>query len=156
MSPRSEATRLLQKFWGGQPIPVDPTRIAEKLGVTVRAGRVSELKGASGWYKLDDDEEPLILFNSSEVDVRQRFTIAHELGHHVLGHGPRPRDTTFSDQFDSYEIAANQFAAELLMPVFAVQTLVEKANVTSLARLAGAFQVSELAMNYRLKNLGYV
>lgn len=33
----------------------------------------------------------LIAVNSTHAVVRQRFTIAHELGHHVLGHGPAPR-----------------------------------------------------------------
>jgi len=55
---------------------------------------------------------PTIGFNPDTAWVRRRFTIAHEIGHLMLGHvcgGP--------DIEDNPEAEANQFAAELLMPL---------------------------------------
>lgn len=65
-----------------------------------------------------------IRFNADEPEVRQRFSIAHEVGHVVLGHTV----TTFSDSADpesddfsedpdrSLENEADLFAGELLLP----------------------------------------
>lgn len=152
----NRANDILLAYWSGRSIPVDPVEIARSMGVTVRPGNASELNKASGWYR--NNGIPTIIYNTAESKVRQRFTIAHELGHHVLDHGPRPRDTisAFEDPYDPYEIEANQFAAELLMPDFALKILIEKKNVTSLKSLATAFNVSEHAMYIRLKKLGYI
>ncbi len=156
MIERNEADRLLSAYWGGRPIPVDPKEIAEREGIVVRAQTSGELAGASGWYR--QLESPTILFNSSEVNTRQRFTIAHELGHHVMKHGERPRDTSaaFMNPLDSAEVSANRFAAELLMPIHPMRVMVEERQVTSVTALAMAFNVSEPAMMYRLRNLGYI
>ncbi|MDE1970088.1 MAG: ImmA/IrrE family metallo-endopeptidase [Patescibacteria group bacterium] len=58
------------------------------------------------------DGYPTIGFNPDVSWVRRRFTIAHEIGHLLLGHvckGPAFEDNP--------EAEANQFAAELLMPL---------------------------------------
>lgn len=47
--------------------------------------------GLSGFYLPRGRKRGLIAVNSSHAVVRQRFTIAHELGHHVLRHGAAPR-----------------------------------------------------------------
>ena len=85
--------------------------------------------------------------------------MAHELGHYALGHGTRPRDlpTMFSSrQTDPIERDANKFAAALLMPASAIKYLVSQMGVTDISDLASTFDVSEVAMEYRLKNLGYL
>ncbi|MBV8368568.1 MAG: ImmA/IrrE family metallo-endopeptidase [Candidatus Eremiobacteraeota bacterium] len=106
-------------------------------------------------------------------DVRQRFTIAHELGHFRL-HVGRPllletSATHFSlnerrtggEVPSPYEEAqANRFAAELLMPRSTVEHLFKEnfnraTNELLLLRLlANAFEVSSSAIQYRLVNLG--
>lgn len=99
--------------------------------------------------------------------MRRRFTIAHELGHHVLGHLreaiasggnaelPRDGNVTYSLAFyDQKEVDANKFAAELLMPESAVAYFVDK-TTKNLSELARTFNVSDTAMSYRLSNLGY-
>ena len=70
--------------------------------------------------------EPPTGVNSLHAPVRQRFTIAHELGHAVLharegihldqAFRLRFRDQTSAMAIDPEEIDANSFAAELLMP----------------------------------------
>ena len=112
----------------------------------------------SGMFEMVDDQ-PTIHYNSADGQNRIRFTIAHELGHYVLKHGKRFRDTSAmfaGGTYDPYEVAANRFAAELLMPVYPVKVLLEDHGITSISQLALAFQVSEPAMTYRLKNLGYL
>lgn len=151
---------MLNTYWAGKPIPVDPMQIARDAGlvvVEVKPSDVSDLGDASGMYD-NESGVPRILYRSIEYPPRQRFTVAHELGHHFLNHGKRFRDgaSTLNDPYDAMEISANRFAAELLMPLHAVKTLVEERNVESVTALANAFGVSEPAMRIRLKNLGYI
>jgi Zn-dependent peptidase ImmA (M78 family) len=58
------------------------------------------------------EDQPTIGFNPSMAWVRRRFTIAHEIGHLLLGH-----TCTDPDLDNDPEAEANQFAAELLMPL---------------------------------------
>jgi len=117
----------------------------------------------------------VILLNATHSPVRQRFTIAHELGHLLL-HGYtaphadrsfRFRDARSSEGSALEEIQANQFAAELLMP----RALVLKATRshplehaperegddaefdTWIEALARRFNVSKQAMTIRLSSL---
>lgn len=66
---------------------------------------------------LDKDSgDKVIYYNPNESANRQRFTIAHELGHHVLGHtmyGDMFRDNFKDGIYHPEEIAANSFAAEI-------------------------------------------
>lgn len=143
------ANDLLVRHWSGRTLPIDPFEIAQKEGLNI-----APIFDASGWYK---PYEGTIYFNPTEPLVRQRFTVAHELGHHVFNHGERPRDS--APQFvsrDPYESQANRFAAELLMPEGSVRLLLIDQGVTDISLLARYFNVSEQAMTIRLKNLGYI
>ena len=104
----------------------------------------------SGFYN-DEAKEIFILEN--ETSTRQRFSVAHELGHAVLGHGTRQRVKI--SPYDPKERAANQFAATLLMPSLAVRTMVEQRNM-QFAKLCSTFDVSEQAMAIRLMELRLV
>src|SRR5665811_152588 len=44
--------------------------------------------GPEGAYQLNRGE-PFVLLNAAWHAVRMRFTLAHEYGHHALGHGAR-------------------------------------------------------------------
>lgn len=157
---------------GQQLPPVDVESIAEHLGAVVRRERAGgEISGAL--YRLD--EGPVIGVNDGHVMERQRFTIAHELGHLVLhedpvfvdrvyiapSHANRPtylRDARSSQATDSQEIEANKFAAALLMPPpmirEALSTLSVPVDADGIRELARRFEVSEQAMSFRLLNLG--
>lgn len=96
-------------------------------------------------------EEDLLAIgvNDKHPRVRQRFTIAHELGHYILGH-----DTSkiLDDKFDKdsdKEKEANKFASELLMPIEILKRDLssKKWNIPSLAK---RYEVSEQAMTIRL------
>lgn len=145
------ANDVLHRYWDGS-LPVDPMQIARSMGITVTA---KPFLDHSGHYQRNNGS-PVILYNSSEPTVRQRFTVAHEIGHHVNGDTDAPRDTSAqfsSASWDPIEVAANRFAAALLMPGEYVRYAVFRDGITDLRVLAQMFGVSTVAMQYRLKNL---
>lgn len=92
---------------------------------------------------------------------RARFTVAHELGHHLLRHHSRfhvdlatlPSEGPGDHLFDPrLEREANDFAANLLMPATLVR--IAYSPGAPARSLAAQFEVSPLAMSYRLVNLG--
>lgn len=93
--------------------------------------------------------ERRIVVNVTEHETRQRFTIAHELGHWICQFLEGTRQPVYcrAEQVDEsarrLEREANIFAAELLMPEPAVRRTGE--NV---------FGVSPIAYGWRLYNLG--
>lgn len=162
-----------QLAWDGN-FPVDPVTIGEGLLITRTVNNSSldcviqfeaktrnELEGASGFAELTlGGERPVFrcVFNSSEALVRQRFTQAHELGHvvldHVNEHNRMMRDEQFTAGGEVYEIEANHFAAELLMPSKYMEILVRE--IPDIQELADKFGVSTTALQFRLKNLGFL
>jgi Zn-dependent peptidase ImmA (M78 family) len=117
---------------------------------------------------INGGERPIIAVNSAHHKNRQRFTIAHECGHLVLGHTSTShvdrtfevirRDATSSMATDMSEVEANQFAAELLMPLkFLLRDLpevrIDFESDEKLASLAKRYGVSAQAMAYRIANL---
>ena len=89
--------------------------------------------------------------------MRQRFTLAHELGHLRLGHGGTPVDSTeilAGNTRDPREVQANAFAAELLAPRAGVQAMVSREpGLETVAAIAGRYGISMLAALYRLVTL---
>ena len=154
--PRETAREILEQYWDDGSIPVSSMAIASKMGVSVLA---DPCFSASGHYSPNGcSSGPLITYKSSESKTRQRFTVAHELAHHVMGHGERDRDTP--DRFsmgyhDPIEVDANRFAAHLLMPGQIVNALIRVRGIRSVDELARMFGVSKAAMRFRLKELGY-
>lgn len=147
------ANDVLKAHWDGR-LPINPALIAQDMGIEVKAS--SPLAVESGHY-LYRDGDPLITYNPSDAPVRRRFTIAHEIAHHVHGDIDAPRDT--AEQFNSRsrdpkEVAANRFAAALLMPAGLVRHLVVDKRMTDIVKLASTFGVSTAAMEFRLRNIG--
>lgn len=157
--PEKKAKEILNHFWD-RSIPVNIQDIAAKMGVVVRfiPEQLLNEKDYSGKFEMKNNT-PICTIRSTDSLLRQRFTIAHELGHFVLKHGTRFRDNTqnFSlNNFDEKERDANRFAAEILMPKIAVDYCIEKQNIKTVSSLAEIFQVSTTAMRFRLQNLGWL
>ncbi len=107
-----------------------------------------------------------IAVNSEHSLARQRFTLAHELGHyllhankqHVFVDAPFYRDRTSSLGTEKLEVEANAFASALLMPEMLiredVKSPVDPLNEAQLQRLAHRYEVSIQALVYRLMRLG--
>ena len=159
-SAESIAETVLAKHWNPSDIKVDPFAIATAMGARVQAldpFNVDDMQ-LSGLYQPAHGLRPAhIYFNSYEAPVRQRFTVAHELGHMALGHATAKRDTrgTFGIDQSPDEVAANRFAAALLMPARSIDTLIVDRKIRDVAVLAKALSVSETAMRFRLRNLGF-
>lgn len=150
---------VLEKYWDGS-FPIEPIAIAESVGIRVSSDRLSD---CSGFVHMNDDGVSTITYNEFDSPVRQRFTIAHEIGHVLLGHMTNG-SKEFRDgpmQFslgtrDYKESDANRFAAELLMPEKFVRLWFSKMRGSDLGDAARMFYVSEAALYYRLVNLGLV
>ena len=108
----------------------------------------------------------IITVNSEELPQRRRFTAAHELGHYLLHRdlldGKRHMDRLFADGgrsnpsgplSPSYEVQANRFAADLLMPKAQLSRRYD-ALTDNYRQLADTFDVSPAAMRIRLSSLG--
>ena len=153
------AKDVLNTHWDGK-LPVRPVALANAMGVMVFADPELDVSGS---IELEEGENPVIRFNSSDAKVRQRFTIAHEIGHYALGH-LRSGQTKFRDPATNFSSAtvkleereANRFAADLLMPASALKFAIERHRVSNIDALAELFGVSQVAMQYRLQNLGLI
>ena len=149
------------------PIPVE--RMARLRGAQVR---YAPLDGDLSGMPFCEGDRAIIGVNALHPKSRQRFTIAHELGHLEL-HEPTPtgihvdhrflvrrRDERSSQAVDREEIEANGFAAELLMPASMLEGDLAGFEVDyedeELTRwLADRYKVSLQAMAIRLTTLGF-
>jgi Zn-dependent peptidase ImmA (M78 family) len=96
--------------------------------------------------------------NGGQWIERQRFTLAHELGHVCCGHHGSAVDTiaTISGaSHDAREVEANAFAATLLAPADGVRAMVRaEPSLEDVVRIAARFGISTIAALYRLNTLG--
>jgi len=108
------------------------------------------------------DDVRLILASSDFTSGHVRFTLAHELGHHLFGD---PRDIIGEDHAAMFaktatERRANAFAANFLMPEKGIRAFLDFRSEVSpispsgIVQLIVNFQVSLQAMSYRLQELG--
>ncbi len=145
--------------------PVDVNIIAECLDISLEYVKFDD-EQISGLL-VNKDGKVRIGINQAQPSTRQRFTIAHEIGHFVL-HVNKPifvdevqqrfRDQASSEGVNSEEIEANAFAAELLMPenfIRADMATLKTWDKESLQQLAAKYQVSFEAFIYRLSNLNF-
>lgn len=169
MRPEEAAERVLNELNIREiPIPVD--KVAQKVGATISYEPFDGKDEISG-VLIKEADRMTIGINSSHAKTRQRFTIAHELGHLVLKHRGDifvdkteriNRDTKSALAIDKNEIEANAFAAALLMPRTHILKAIQKRPRPTSAKkdaplasyLGEIFQVSKQAMEYRLNNLG--
>lgn len=153
-----QTARSLIKAAGLESPPVDVELLARLTGarITVWEAMPNSVSG----LLVEFEGGPVIVGNAGHPIERQRFTIAHELGHHLLRHIREFHvDLSSSEEaaaapgYDrDNEKEANQFAAELLMPTKWVKEATrEESDVDALAEI---FQVSDIAMGYRMLNLG--
>lgn len=96
--------------------------------------------------------------NSKHSATRQKFSMAHEFAHYQLHRGnlaslaEGERILHRSDERNSIEYQANNFAAGLLMPedIFRSEVRNAQGDITTISE---RFGVSQLAVRYRAKNL---
>lgn len=150
------ADQVLQDS-GNDSYPVDLFAITEHLGIDVYQATFNQ--DVSGLIEKRKNSTKIYV-NENDAPVRQRFTMAHELGHYFL-HLKDTEGNFFDNEKSLFrngggdpiiEKEANQFAAALLMPEKDVHT--EYFMTGSISELAYQFRVSSQAMEIRLKNMG--
>jgi Zn-dependent peptidase ImmA (M78 family) len=165
--PRARARNLLRTHGvSGPPVLVED--LAHSMGITVRLAPLEDELSGMIFMK---EGRPIIVVNSIHPRNRQRFTIAHELGHYELHMSDigshihvdkkyfvMARDGSSSRGFDPKEIEANRFAAELLVPrEFLIAEIrgriVDVEDEEVVAELARTFQVSPQMMAIRIGEL---
>jgi Zn-dependent peptidase ImmA (M78 family)/transcriptional regulator with XRE-family HTH domain len=156
MPPELAAARILGDAGINEP-PVDPKQVATQIGVTVIPWDFPD--AISGIFSSDEGAL-CIGVNKWHHAVRQRFTVAHEIGHLIYGEG----DDLFVDHSSvewaawavnnkqqRLERKANQFAAHLLMPQSWLRRDFHRYG-EDVGRLAQIYGVSEQAMWIQLTN----
>lgn len=147
---RQRARELLAELGLTEP-PVRVEDVARDCGLKV--SYVRKGRGFSGQLLR---EQRVIEVEVNMHPHRQRFTIAHEIGHYVLNHSPVFcifDDVGTNDPLKANERQAQIFASELLMPEPWLKKYWTKLNRDYKA-LARTFFVSDEAMFRRLEAAG--
>lgn len=140
-------------------IPVDVIMLAHNNDIRVFEAELD--KNISGAIRFNNETKKFeILVNSKDVKVRQRFTIAHELGHFFLHKDILESEDIHIDilyrtektpEEVEREKEVDYFAGALLMNMTLLKKLRNNYSITELADL---FEVSASAMTVRLDILG--
>lgn len=166
--PEEAAAEILTRHGVTEPpVPVDEIVAAEGIKVGRSRAKGSEI----GFALRRGTAERIIGVDSCRSAARQRWIVAHCLGHlllhdkqlimdHYVHVNPHDETTTLGTVFEEQQ--ATTFAAELLMPRLMVAHLVAETATLETPRddvlfpLADRFQVSREAMSYRLIGLGVI
>jgi len=168
------ANELLEEAKISVP-PVSVARIAGLLGVSILR---EPLAGTLSGMLVGDGKCWVIGVNSLHSATRQRFTVAHELGHLVLHREELSTRAPHIDEqknlsvlfrnpdsalgISQSEVEANRFAAELLMPTSLLVNDMTSELVSLIddeeqliEQLARRYRVSAQAMAIRLNQLKF-
>ncbi|HVZ80512.1 MAG TPA: ImmA/IrrE family metallo-endopeptidase [bacterium] len=150
----------LLKMAGISRLPVDVEKVASQLGVDIK---YQSYDGKFSGVLIRHGDRATIGVNSQHHPNRQRFTIAHEIGHYLLHQGDLMVDKTISVNYrgnDTHidyqkEREANLFASELLMPTKLLSKDLNKYQIDlddedQIKELASKYQVSQQAFMIRL------
>lgn len=126
----NDLNTILTAFAGDGRFPVPVDTLAREFSalrfpgepiVDVKGGSLGSFEGAL--YPVHDGKGWAIIYNSDVTGGRQRFTIAHELGHYLMHRPLLPKGIECSEDVVTYrdgsdlEHEADTFAASLLMPL---------------------------------------
>ena len=157
-------------------VPIKVETVIDRLGISLEKYNFGTNDSDTSGVYVKNGSQVVIGVNLSNGTLRQRFTIAHELGHHILGH---EREGIFVDSPSKYftilfrdvdsstgeymqEREANAFAAALLMPKELIEKVIgeyyspyafPKEDFNLVDELCRRFEVSSQAMSFRLTNL---
>lgn len=143
-----QAARHLRTTWNLSDGPLGhAVRLVESRGGLVVFAPPNTASVDS--YSLETAQRPIILLNPLKDDYfRQRFDVAHELGHLIMHIDAEPGGRVVEEQ-------ANRFAAELLMPADQiVDQLPGRADWRQFEALKQHWNVSLQALLFRARRLG--
>lgn len=165
VTPSKKAEQLLKKFKIVEPF-VDVEALVKKMDIDLE---YDDLDDEISGFLIFNEAKSTIVVNSNHHPNRQRFTIAHEIGHFEL-HAKTSQKELFVDRKFARDMnsstgeiieekEANSFAAELLMPEKMLRSEMENSGMdfvddVFMLVLARKFRVSDQALGYRLGKLG--
>ncbi|GAA4684077.1 XRE family transcriptional regulator [Nocardioides nanhaiensis] len=145
-----EAARALRHAWKMDTGPAPHlVRLAENHGILVVFSPPSS--ASLDAFSFDSTVRPVVILNPIKRDFyRQRFDVAHELGHLVMHADSDPGSKVVEDQ-------AHRFAAEFLLPNDEITpllpTALNKSTWARLGQLKEEWKVSMASLLYRAKVL---
>ena len=163
----SEPDKIIYEKYKNK-IPFQVVEFANEIGLEVFEDKLAE--NISGKIEKKPDGKFVCYVNEKDSPTRQVFTIAHEIGHYFRHKNFFETNSTLEEPLSSLyntfqknrnhyseedrlrEREANEFAAELLMPEVIVKQKWHELN-RSLNRMAKYFNVSEMAMAFRIENV---
>lgn len=160
-----QAIEVLREFGSPNDIPIDLEKLLRKIGISALPMDFTSLeqkinKGHILGLVLSDNNNAVIYYSSKDSPNRQRFTIAHELGHICNHLRPDTNDYPYIDwrieeeSNNEIEKAANIFAGELLIPLHKLKEVYLSMFLPSSPDLALVFGTSVNVMEERLNHLG--
>lgn len=158
--PMAEANRIskiLKLTLGKDRFPVDVVNVAKEISKQICPESPideilgEELDGFEGLLKANKSRTKwLIVYNTSVLPGRQRFTLAHEFGHYILHRNHQSLfacnqdDSEWDTQQRRIEPEADLFASTLLMPLddFRAQVAGKEISFDLLGHCANRYGVS--------------
>jgi Zn-dependent peptidase ImmA (M78 family) len=141
---KAEATRVWKELLNST-VPTDLNLIIKALGIHWEE---LDLK-INGYSRMDTGGIFFILFRKGDLRVKQKFTVAHELGHIMLEH-IGIGESTMAHSHESQEKEADTFAGELLLPSEDLKKFVKSSSPT-LTEIAKRYGVSKDAAYYAVQ-----
>lgn len=135
-------------------LPITLSKIAEYYNIQILNYHSNSNDDPEDGYSVNYRGNLIIYYNSNKIKLRTRFTIAHELGHCILGHlenfsETKHRNSEIWTNENIQETQANIFARDLLMPA----TVLHSLNVSSPEQISEICNVSLLSAEIRFKRL---
>lgn len=142
-------TLAARKFYLSDDLPVSLSRICEINSIDVYLRPLDDMAA----YYMEQNGQRLIVVNDKAKLTRRRFSLAHEIGHAVLRHGPVMLMVGGNQEKkpDWQEAQANAFAAELLMP----KLILTRRGMMTAQQIAQLCEVSMEAAKIRVQQLGW-
>lgn len=158
------ALQVLDEFGDTNDIPINLSGLLKKIGISAMPMDFSKLeqelnKGHILGLVLTTKKDAVIYYSKNDTPNRQRFTIAHELGHICSHLKPYSNDYPYIDwrieeeSNNEREQAANIFAGELLIPLHSLKEIYLSMKFPSSKDLANIFGTSINVMEERLNYL---
>ncbi len=138
---------------------IDPIKVARALGLEVVQYPVED-DGVEGQFRPITGSRGAIFVNSHCSRLRQRFTVAHEIGHALL----HPLNVVVDDDLTKrsnlrVERQADRFAGALLVDPTAAGSIVARCSGdldTAIAEIVAEFDVSVPTAAISLNQFGFV
>ena len=164
----NQISSMLNQVLGADRFPVDVVQLAQEYSEVTSADPIVQVVGEAfddfdGMLKASSDQSKwMIIYNTNCTEGRQRFTIAHELGHYILHRKDQQlfqcvnsRASANEGMERNIEKEADEFAVALLMPLddFRRQIKSKEPGFELFSHLAERYGVSLTAAALRWINV---